>query len=405
MLKFSRGWPLLLLLLTILSCNRSAVSGEVLSGENLFSLNIGMLEDEIDFFHRGATLPQGKNSIFMYQGIIFIGNSPGLKVMEFSSYGDLISLVYNDDENPRPLLLSSQSNDGKVVNRRAYPFPFRNIGDIAVSSDHVLLVEDRVSAERADFDQETGAILEHIIHRFAADGSYLDYIGQEGIGGTPFPFIISMELTARDDLVVLARNQNSHNVFWYNRDGERLFTVNIDEAHLPAGRSPGDFPSLAGIFPDVNEYRLYLHINFETSEPGVIDSRVYLLELPEGRYTGSFELTRNIQPLPSEEGMEYIEYPYQFIGAAENGNLFFFISRNNAFEHSLIILDSTGNLKARRILRVENPDLFFSDYQVSREGIITALLGDPDSADVYWWRVDRILGLRGAVPRTNGGGL
>ena len=374
----------------LLSCGNSAASGEILHGEHLFSLNIGMLEDEIDFFYRGDALPQGKNSVFMYRGIIFIGNSLGFKVMEFSSYGDLISLIYNDDENPRPVFLSSRQKDEKTVNKTAHVFPFRNIGDIAVSSDRILLVEDQVSPERADLDEETGAVLQRIIHRFNANGDYLDYIGQEGVGGTPFPFIVSMRLTARDDLVVVSRMQESHQVFWYNRNGERMFTVVLDESHLPAGKKPEDFPSLAGIFPDINEYRLYLHINFETDEPGMRSSHVYLLDLSEGRYTGSFELNRNIQSVPGEEGMEEIEYTYQFIGTAENEHLFF-ISRNNASEHSLVVFDSAGNLKVRRILRVENPDVFFSDYQVSNEGIITALLGDPDSAEIYWWRVDELL--------------
>lgn len=387
--------------LLVVACGRGAVSGEVLAGEALFSLDIGVLENEMDFFYRGDTLPLGKNSIFMYRGIIFIGNSLGHKVMEFSSYGDLISLIYNDDENPRPLLLSVRSSEENIVNKPSHPFPFRKIGDIAVSSEHVLLVEDRVAPERVDFDKETSTVLQHIIHRFNADGSYMDYIGQEGVGGTPFPFIVSMGLTARDDLVVITRNNYFHNVFWYNKEGERLFSVVLDDAHLPAGKNPEDYPSLKGIFPDMDKYQLYLHINYEDAEEGRMNPWVYVLDLDDGRYTRGFELSNNRQAIPGEDGIDYIEYPHQFIGVAEGENLFF-ISLNSAFEYSLFIFDSAGNLKIRRVLQIENPDVFFSDYQVSREGIITALLGDPDSVDVYWWRIDLLLEPARIANRGNG---
>ncbi|MGI9256549.1 MAG: LIC_12708 family protein, partial [Salinispira sp.] len=200
MSKFLIYAAVYLLFLTI-SCNRAAVSGEVLPGEFLFSLDIGVLENEIDLFHRGGTLPEERNSVFMYRGIIFIANSLGNKIMEFSSYGDLISLIYNAEENPRPLLLSSSPREGNIVNKAAHSFPFRNIGEISVSSENVLLVTDTAAPGQEGFDLETGAAFQHIIHRFTSEGDYLDYIGQEGVGGTPFSFIVSMNVTARNELV------------------------------------------------------------------------------------------------------------------------------------------------------------------------------------------------------------
>ncbi len=389
MSKFPVYAAVCLLFLTI-SCNRSAVSGEVLPGEFLFSLDIGVLENEIDLFHRGGTLPEERNSVFMYRGIIFIANSLGNKIMEFSSYGDLISLIYNAEENPRPLLLSSRPREGNIVNKAAHSFPFRNIGEISVSSENVLLAADTVAPGQEGFDLETGAAFQHIIHRFTSEGDYLDYIGQEGVGGTPFSFIVSMNVTARNELVVLTRSSHSYKVFWYNKEGKQLFEVMLDEAHLPAGKTPADFPNIAEVFPDPEKYWLYLHINYDNNESEGVDSLVYVLDLSTEKYSSKFGLDTNRQALPGDEGMDYVDYPYQFIGVAEGGNLFF-ISRNSAFEQSLAVFDFTGVLKVRRILRVENPDIFFSDYQVSQEGIITALMSDPDSADVYWWRTDRLL--------------
>jgi hypothetical protein len=379
-----------LTLLSLASCRRGSAGGELLSGEKLFTIQVGVLEDEIDLFHRGYTLPNRKNRIFMYQGLIFVGNSLGGKIMEFSSYGDLISLRYNENSNPRPVLLSQRQDDAKIVNKVAVPFPFSDIGDIAVTSDHILLVEDHVPPERRLIDQDSGSVLQHVIHRFAADGEHLDYIGQEGVGGTPFPYVHSVEITANDDLVVTTRNGSAHEVFWYGSGGDVRFRVRIDEAHLPAGEDPSMMPSLSRIYPDMNRSRLYLHLNFLSEERENIDSRIYTLELPSGIYSGYFDLPDNIQSLPGPRGMEQIQYLYDFIGTAENGHLFF-LSRNNSLEQSLLIMDSDGNLVARRLIRMDDPELMVTDFQVSREGIITGLLGNPDGVNVFWWRADALI--------------
>jgi hypothetical protein len=379
----------MLLIILFISCGNPPGSGEILPGEELFTIQVGVLEDEIDLFHRGYSLPNRKNRVFMYQGLIFVANSLGGKIMEFSSYGDLISLKYNDQLNPRPVLLSQRQDESKIVNKIAVAFPFLDIGEIGVTSDHILLVEDHVPPERRLVDQDSGAVLQHVIHRFGADGEHLDYIGQEGVGGTPFPYVFSMEITANNELVVTTRNGSSFEIFWYNPDGDIRFSVRIDEAHLPAGEDPSMIPSLAAIYPDMNRPRLYLHLNF-LSDNNAVDSRVYTLELPSGMYSSFFELPPNVQPLPGPHGMENIQYLYDLIGSAGDAYLFF-LSRNNVLEQSLLIMDNQGNLLARRLIRLDDPELMITDFQVSREGIITGLLGNPDGVDIYWWRTDELI--------------
>ncbi len=358
--------------------------------EKLFTVNIGLLEDEIDLFHRGLVLPNRKNRVFMYQGLIFVANSLGAKIMEFSSYGDLLSLKYNEDQNPRPVLLSPLQSEDTIVNRTAVVFPFNDIGEIAVTSNHVLLAEDHVAPERRLIDQDSAAVLQHVVHRFAPDGQHLDYIGQEGVGGTPFAHIMGLEVTSNDHIVVTTRNGPEYEVFWYNAEGDALFAVRIDEAHLPAGPDPSISPSLSGIRPDTEDLRLYMQIDYILPENRGVESRVYSLDLPEGIYRDFFLLPENTQTLPGAGGMQEIQYLYDFIGTADGGHLFF-LGRTSGFEQSLIIMDRNGNLISRRRLRIENPEIFASDYQVSRDGIITGLLGDPEGVDIYWWRADRLL--------------
>lgn len=372
------------------SCRTGSHSGELLKGERLFTVDIGVLEDEIDLFHRGNIIPNSRNSLYMYQGLVFIANSLGGKIMEFSSYGDLLSLKYNEQSNPRPVQLSPIQEEDKIVNKTSVPFPFYEIGDIAVSSDHIMMVEDHVAPEGRLVDQDSGTLLQHIIHRFSPEGQHLDYIGQEGVGGTPFAFVDSIHITNNDELVVVTRDINDYQIFWYDREGDLRFNVRIDEDHMPAGQRPGDVPSVAGIFPDMNKSRLYIHFNFISDAHSHIDSRIYMLDLPQGLYSDYFILPENLQPINTPDGMGEIQYLYDFIGTAGDSYLYF-LSRNNSVEQTLLIMNDQGRLVAKRIIRLENPDIFLTDFKVSKEGILTGLLGTPEGADVYWWRSDALI--------------
>ena len=119
----------------------------------------------------------------MQEGIIFIANSRGRKVMEFSSYGDLLSLYYNQSQNPIPVLLQSANDGNRVSSRAALSFPFLDVGEIAVSDSGILFVEDAIPENRAEYDEEQKAYLDRVVRRFDRSGIYLDYLGQEGVGG------------------------------------------------------------------------------------------------------------------------------------------------------------------------------------------------------------------------------
>ena len=84
-------------------CSGSTYS--TLEKEQLFSLPIGKMEDQLDVYYDGVSSFNDKIRVLMQDGIIFIANGRGLKVMEFSSYGDILSLYYN----PGPIILRRYS--------------------------------------------------------------------------------------------------------------------------------------------------------------------------------------------------------------------------------------------------------------------------------------------------------
>ena len=99
--------------------------------EQLFSVPIGKMEDQLDIYYDGLSSFNDRVRVQMKDGIIFLSNSRGRKVMEFSSYGDLLSLYYNPDFNPKPVLLKELKIGEEVSSRIALPFPFLEVGEIA----------------------------------------------------------------------------------------------------------------------------------------------------------------------------------------------------------------------------------------------------------------------------------
>ncbi|MCK5197975.1 MAG: hypothetical protein KAR21_06475, partial [Spirochaetales bacterium] len=112
--------------------------------ELLFEISLGKGEDQIDLVQMPNIPFNKKSRIVMKDGLIYIGNGNSNKVMEFSSYGDILSLYYNPNENPVPVLLTSVSDGDKSSNRNAYTFNFRNTGEIAITEKNDLLIEDTV---------------------------------------------------------------------------------------------------------------------------------------------------------------------------------------------------------------------------------------------------------------------
>ena len=224
----------LVFILSMSGCERRAF--EALPREELFTLSIGKMEDQVDLFQTPRASFDQKTALYMRDGTFYIGNGASYKVMEFTSYGDLLSLYYNPEENPKPVILQSGNEGGKQSNRRAYPYAFRQVGEIAVSSSKVLYVEDRLPPERGIFDEKINMTLNSIVLRFSG-GEYRGYLGQEGVGGTPFPYVQGIKITNHDEVVVLCRTLREWIVYWYSAQGELLSTVKValDKLPMPEG--------------------------------------------------------------------------------------------------------------------------------------------------------------------------
>jgi hypothetical protein len=402
-LFFSRGRVLLpvsfLAALCLFSCGSS--SREPLPREERFSLALGKMEDEIDIFQFAQAADLYKTSLYMRDGIFYVGSGSSFKVMEFTSHGDLLSLYYNPEENPRPVILQDASAGGAPSNRRAYPYAFHQVGEIAVSAARMLYVEDRLPQEREVDDEKLGIKLSKIVLRFE-NGEYRGYLGQDGIGGIPFPFIQAIHVLENDEISVLCRTPAEWLVFWFSAEGERLASARINPESLPPLEGADFFANLETVIPGYAGRILYLKVDYYREgkdnatgiKYGIEDSvsRIYRFDAASSRFEGFVEAPQNVR---RERGgnffeMQDVRYAYELAGVSAQGN-FFLKSREEGNNHQLLILSPEGAVLRRRDITVEDSQLLFSVFHVSPEGILSALLASETGARVVWWRSDALL--------------
>jgi hypothetical protein len=388
-------------MLALLGCTPGQVRS--LDRTELFSLDIGRGENEIDLFEVGGGPLTEKTRIYMRDGLIYVSNGSANKVMEFTSFGDLLTLWYNPDTNPRPVMLQSTPTPETVTNKRAHSYAFTQVGEVAVTSEKMLVAEDLLSDERSIFDEELGVTLNRIVLRFSPSGELLDYLGQEGIGGTPFPYIEDVHVTIHDEIVVTTRTMDSWLVFWYNESGDPLYNVEVSLDRLPVPQGVDVIPQLETIIPDQENRRLYLKLDYYEesydADTGTsygitkTTSRIYWLELASGRYEGYVDIPRNTASASGSNifDRETVEYLYQFVGTAP-GNHLFLLSREENEQTQLLIMNTSGRVVKRRNLHVEDEAVVYKTFTVSPNGILSALVGFEDHVDIMWWRSDRLLG-------------
>jgi len=394
------AWILPVLALALAGCARDAV--EELPYDELFSLGIGRMDNQVDLFQVNGVMAAAKNRIYMRDGLFYVANGNAAKIMELSSYGDLIFLLYNPQENPPPVLFPQGSGQQLASTRTAVAHPLRRIGELAVDSEKRIYVEDAVSPERQVQDKELKVLLDRVVLRFDRHGKLLDFIGQEGVGGTPFPYVDALHVTDRDELVVICRAPRFWQVFWYSPEGALRFRAELDPERLPLPEEhPGAVVSLSRIVPDPQSAILYLLLHYqipqgEENPPGYL-SRIYGLELASGKYALPLEVPQDghrVEKVGPQE-VEVAAPSFELLGVSSR-RAFYLLRREEANVFQLLVLDSEGKKLARRHLVMEDAELFYKEVRLSPTGIIYALLGEEFRARAVWWRSDRLV---------DGGGL
>jgi hypothetical protein len=377
-------------------------TADTLNRVKLFHIDIGKMEDQLDMLQLRGTSTRHKTRILMRNGLFYIANGNSSKIMEFTSYGDILSLFYNPNENPEPFLLKNTDVEGELSNRRAFTYPFREIGEIGITSDKTLFVEDRAPKVQEEYDQEIQAMLNRVVLRFDGDGNYLDYLGQEGIGGTPFPYIQSIHVTSSDEIVVISRSMRHWISYWFNSRGTLLYKAIISRDSLPVPGGSELLPSLGSMYPDIDEHLLYLKIDYfgngNEGDAGVKRnvhfhySRIWWYDLDKEKFTGWVDVpvkNEEFQLSDFDEKKEIREL-YELLGTSRN-NIFFLMTHHGGERFELILLRRDGSVISRNFIEIPEQSVAYRVFHLAPSGVLSALLVHEYSADIVWWRTDKYM--------------
>jgi len=397
MKKFSVYLSIICLVLAVffVSCKNKVGSVE---REDLFTLEVGPMEDQIALYKLEGTRGIRRTAFTMRDGLFFISDGNSGKIMRYNSYGNLLFMIYNDEMNPAPISLKTNIQEDEQATRWAFTYPLEEPGWIAVDSRKHIFVEDRLLQNDQRIDSETKTVLDGIILHFDQNGRFINYLGKEGIGGSPFPRIIGMSTSVRDELVVICRIPEGWNVYWFNSSGALLYLVKISSSVIPALPDRSDALSVIDdITPSPDSRKLYIKVDYSRdiydqstntrtgSEP--VSSYLWLLNVEDGTYTGSVEI-----PLYEavENGRAFKVF-YSVLGAARNGQILFYFPVETGY--SLLFVDANSKEHRRGYIQFAKEELRYNDFFLSVDGILSAMLADNFNVKLVWWRTDRLLGV------------
>lgn len=379
--------------------------------EKLFTLSFGRFEDEIDLFNLDANESGPDTQIFMKDGMFYIANSGSRKILQLTSFGDLLSVFYDPETNPVPSFASAteaasdvpeSGNSAAAATRKAVSYPLKHPTYLAVDSRKKLYVVDRVPEDRYEYDSEAGVVLKEVVLTFAPDGRFADYLGQEGPGGTPFPPVTGVYCTAKNETVVVTKSQTGIKVYWFSPEGYLQYRIPVGFRSLPNPYEKGSavYSSLEKIIPDTASAKLYLKIDYYTT---VIDtatgsnvgitfdkSCLYPLDLESGSYEDRVDLPVFTGVDSDNLGTETYKKPYELLGVSSSG--WIFLSTPTAQGYALEILDSRSRRILKKTLAVNSDELSYNALSLSPDGIISALIATNFEASVVWWRTDTLIG-------------
>ncbi len=386
------------LLLSLLSCERS-VKVTSLEEKHVFSLGYGNFEDQLNIFDL-TSVSSVNTSIVMRDGFFYVLNGESRKIMEMNNFGDLVVYFYNPEFNP-PSSYREQA-PGSETTMKAVEYGFNELSAITVDSSQKLYAVDTLPLDRQEQDEKKQLVLSQIVLRFDGKGNFIDYIGQQGPGGTPFPYIKGIYTNNSDELVVVCYLSSYYMVYWFSASGYLLYQLPIAKDGVPnplKEEGLDSFSNITAIIPDYNSRTLYLSVDYYKSyvdeasrlQSGVDydSSRVYSLSVEDGLYGEPLEVLSASEELTDGFSGEQYSIPYDFLGVTESGWLFFIVSTSKGFDIQMIQGD--GQRILRRQLAVDRTKLLYYDFDLSDSGILSALFVKNENAEVVWWRTDSLI--------------
>lgn len=383
------------------ACTGKLGNNSNIGEDQLFTLKYGSFDNELTLFNLNQ-VGEIHTNLAMQGGFFYIANGEAKKIIELTSYGNLLSIFYNEDCNPTPSF-AEKDEKAKNVTQRAIVYPFNELGAIAIDSRKYMYVVDTLPIERQQQDTKRGLHLDKIILRFDENGNFIDYIGQQGPGGDPFSTIKNIYTNEDNELIVVSYTQEGLDTYWFSTDGYMTYTIHTVSANIPnplkKSLNVDTFVSLDTIVPDRHNKKLYLKVDYYTSSVDAASNvqagidynttLIYPLDVNKGVYDDPIEISPYIDT--ASNGLSKVEYdqPYNFLGVTESGWLFFIDADSTGYTVQMVQIN--GQRVIKRHFDVDHGKILYHTFSLSNTGRISALFAKKDSAIINWWKTDQLI--------------
>ena len=388
---------LFLVLCSLISCSPQGPNS--IQREDLFSLDIGPMEDQIALYNLAEDGRVHHAGLAMRDGFFYITDNNGGKIVRYNSYGDLLFMIYNDETNPEPISLKMIDENAQAT-RWAYTYPLQSPGKIAVDSGRHIYIEERLPLDRRSFDAENKVLLDSVILHFDADGRFIEYLGQGGQGGSPFPHIVGLYTSIHDDVVIVCRLPASWNVYWFNSQGEQLYLIQFMNNAIPAPQDWSGFSaSIDTIIAAPDTRKLYMKVDYYRNvydestairtgtEP--LSALIWILDVDTGVYEQYVEAPFYEYSFTENGRTTTMRLLYSMLGLVRGGGILLHFPIETGY--AVLRMDSNGHDQRRGFISVDHDELWFNHFHLSPEGILSALLVDAWTVKIVWWRMDRFM--------------
>ena len=391
----------------ILGCSVLALSScgkndkiQTISETELFTIPYGKFEEQLNVTDLN-NVGNVRFGIEMQDGFFYIVNGDSKKIMELNSYGDLLTLFYNEDSETAKLI--NHSNRDAISNHHEVSYPFDYPGKIAVDSNKNIYTVCSIPADRHEKSEDGSMLFGQTVLRFARADSSVEFIGQQGPGGTPFPHIKNIYTTVKNELVVISSSTEGLLCYWFGEDGFLKYMVPVLTSNAPTIEGKDEnaevYLTIQNVIPDPSNYRLYVQIDYFSTyidedsrvQSGIdyIESLLYPLDVEEGVYLDPISIPPYEESVVADYSRLTYEIPYNFLGMTANGWKFFILKTDAGFNIQMIQEESQKMI--RRQFKANHRDILFDTMTLSKDGILTGLYLEKDKARVVWYRTDKLI--------------
>lgn len=318
----------------------------------------------------------------------------GTKLVELNSYGALMYAFKSPG--------TEEESAGTSGIRKVLRYPIIDANAIAIDGQNRVYIATAMPEE--EWETENDAVHAWVVLRISKEDDD-DYIGIQGIGGKPFPYIKNINTTADDELAVICEGEDVIQAWYFSKEGKQIAHINVPRIM--------EVDKKKLIVRDVLTDKQSMSLLICADSYGELDAADGGFRQTESRASGaaqnvrtfvikmdaaSGETHKGIEIPPYERivsedfGKVSYKMPYDFLAVANDDDMFFVVATDDGF--ALQIVSADGKRITRRGLKAERKGSVYNTLSVSASGIVSAFAvkntGEANGykASFMWWRTD-----------------